>query len=252
MASEELLLNNDRAVYALMRDKTAAEYIDTMGLTTQLIEEFCRNQELNVSARRNDREIEDKTKPPLMAGYFFYYLYCHQQVPTQKEFGEFYRKLNENWISEKVKPEHMEGLNGRLARFYASIVREFHFYHLIKESGQFEGVSYTLRQDIEHKIDVLVEKEKRKYGIQLRVMTKNSKKYADKKGGRGYRETDAILVDLPIDLDKAKRIPTLKDTFLFYDSTYIEMIDEHTIILGAELEEELPDWKKKMSQLYKN
>lgn len=247
MRKEELVLNDEKTVYALMRDKTASEYIDTMNLTTKSIEAFCRKQTLNVSQRQNDWEIEERTSPPLMAGCFFYYLYHYQRLPRPKEFVDFYKTLNEKWVVEKVKPEYMGGLNGRLARFYASIVREFHFYHLIKESGKFDRVSYTLRQDIEHKIDVLVEKDKRKFGIQLRVNTKNSKAFAERKGTRGYTYTDAVLVDLPIDLNKSKRIKTQKDDFIFYDSTYIDHILQ---TMPKEVIEELPNWKKKMMELY--
>lgn len=124
-------------------------------------------------------------------------------------------------LKEKQGSDYIES---RLARFYASIMREFHFYHLVKESNLFDKVSYSLKQDIEHKIDCLVEKDKESIGIQLRVKTANAKRYAEKKTQRQFEDSGVMLIDVALDFDCAKEVPTKKDSFLFYDVSYIEEI----------------------------
>ena len=218
---DALLFNDPRAVYALMRERTASQYIDPMELSTTMIEDFCSRGTLHVGRRANDAFVEDKTSPPLMVSYFMYYLYCYQSMPTQRQFAEFYRGLNEVWVKTNLTIDQLDAFDGRLARFYASIMREFHFYHLVKEADCFENVCYSLKLDIEEKTDVWVEKDGNAYGIQLRVGTRNAKKYADKKSGRGFTGTEATLIDFPINLDDAKKVRTQKDVFLFYGDTYI-------------------------------
>lgn len=226
MRRDHLLFNQPRAIYALLKDKPASAYIDTIAYTTQTIEAFCERHPLDVSKRTNDDTIENQTNPPLMASFFYYYIYCYQSLPTQQQFSEFYRALNEKWVKSNLIPTQKEAFESRLARFYASIVREFHFYHLAKESGKFQQVYYTLGQDIENKMDCLVEKEGVKMGIQLRVQTASSKKYAEKKSSRGFSNSGIYLVDVALDLNHAKHVPTKKDAFLFYDETYINRLLE--------------------------
>lgn len=223
---KKLIFNDPEAVYELIKDESAKDYIDTMGLTTEKIEEFCQNISLNVVRGRNDKSVEEKSNPPLMASYFFYYLYVYQKLPSQTQFSEFYRGLNEQWIRKNISMEQQPGLEARLARFFASIMREFHFYHLVKESNAFEAVTYTLRQDIEYKIDVLMTKDFKDFGVQLRVDTNNSKRYADKKTNknRGYKKTDATLIDFPFQLREGKVVETKKDNFLFYNDFYIDKL----------------------------
>lgn len=221
-----MIFNDSEAVYELIKDKSAQDYIDTMGLTSEKIEEFCQNISLNVVRAVNDKSVEEESNPPLMASYFFYYLYIYQKLPSQTHFSEFYRGLNERWIRKNITESQQLGLEARLARFYASIMREFHFYHLVKESNAFEAVTYTLRHDIEYKIDVLMTKDHKHFGVQLRVDTNNSKRYADKKTNknRGYKKIDAILIDFPFQLREGKVVKTKKDSFLFYNDFYIKKL----------------------------
>lgn len=221
MRRKRLIFNDAKAIYDLLQDKQATEYIDTMGLTTKDIEGFCQSVVLEVRQGMNDYRIENEKKPPLMATHFFYYLYMYQQMPTPKAFAEFYFALNQKWVKENIDKAQKEGLEARIARFYASIVREFHFYHLVKESNMFDKVSYTLKMDIENKIDVLVEKEGLEYGLQLRVGTNNSTRYAAMKSKRGFAACHAHLIDFPIDLGFCKNVDTQGDTFKFYDDRYL-------------------------------
>lgn len=228
MNREKLLFNNEKAIYELMKDKKAEEYIDTMGMTTLEIENFCEEQILDVSRRSRDSKVEDKLNPPLMASFFYYYIYFYQKIPSQIEFQRFYKDLNEKWVKNHITSDLNDSFNGRLARFYASIMREFHFYHIVKESNEFEKVSYTLEDDIRHKSDLVIKEKDKVFGIQLRVKTRNSAKYALKKSGRGFEDIGIQLIDLPIDLDTAKEIKTKKDKFLFYDEKYIQKIKVET------------------------
>lgn len=218
----KLHYNNPKTIYELLKDKPASHYIDTMKLTVADIEGFCSRQVLDVRQKRKDRTVEHAMNPPLMVSYFFYYIDCYQLLPSQETFISFYTALNNKWMRTYVSEIQLEGLRGRLSRFYASIMREFHFYHLVRESGAFEHVSYTLGQDVENKVDVIVQKEETKVGVQLRVLTRDSTQFSSVKSTRGFQDLGITLIDLPIDLRKAKRVPTLQDDFLFYTKADVQ------------------------------
>ena len=78
-------------------------------------------------------------------------------------------------IQAKDIPPYM--VKQRIHRAYPSLVRDYHFFHILKESGKFDNVMYSLRQDVAEGIDLQVEKNGRKFFLSLFVETDNSHKY---------------------------------------------------------------------------
>ncbi|QST02793.1 hypothetical protein IMZ31_19785 (plasmid) [Pontibacillus sp. ALD_SL1] len=219
MTKGPLILNDHKKVYQLLKDLDAREYIDPLHLNSCDIETFCEKMKLDMSNREKHETIERKKNPPLMAAYFYYYLYYYKKLPTQKEFKTHYRRCNSTWIYHHIGKVYYKAFEARLDRFYASIMRDLHFYHLAKEEGDFE-IAFTLQQDIEEKIDLLVTFKGQKCGIQLRVGTEDSANYAAMKDVHIKKETP--LVDFPLNLRKALVIPTEKDSFFFYGKSDIQ------------------------------
>lgn len=229
MKKELLILNDPDKVYNKIKSLNAAQYIDTLCLTVNDIENFCRNSELNMSNKLKEEFVEKRCNPPLMASYFYYFIYYHEKLPTQKDFRDFYCRLNFQWIGKKIGLKYRKAFEARLDRFYASIMRDIHFYHLMKEKTSFK-IEFTLENDIEKKLDLLVDNEEELFGIQLRVDTEDSLNYAILKDGRNaVKAVDVTMIDFPIDLRKAKKVFTKKDHFYFYDEIHIKNLESEIL-----------------------
>lgn len=214
---QQAIKNDYQRIYNDLKDKKSWDYIDSLNLTTQKIETKYKNMILDVTKKEKDKFIEEGLKiSPSMVGCFYYFIDLYKKIPTQREFIKFYYSINSNWIREKVgKTKHYAFL-GRLSRFYPSMLRDFHFYHFLKESGKFEKVLFTLKYDFEGKVDVFVKKNKEWFGVQLRTNTKRSTYFYHKKPKRNAIELKIKKIDLPIELSTAKSINTKKDSLKLY------------------------------------
>lgn len=223
---ENLIVNDHQGVYESLKDLSSWEYIDPMGLSVADIENTYQNMTLDVMRKKKDSYIENKLHiAPSMVGYFYYFLKHYGRIPTQIEYIKFYYIANKKWVFEKVDDgNYHEAFFGRLSRFYPSMLRDIHFYHLLKESGQFEKVLFTLKYDLEAKIDIFVRKNGKWYGIQLRTKTYRSDQFYHKKKHRNAIETKATLIDLPINLQEAEELSTKKDSIKLYGSQHIQQI----------------------------
>lgn len=220
------MTDDHKGVYRELRDKTSWEYIDTIGLTVKDIESFYQASLLDVVGKKKDEHIERKLWiEPSMVGYFYYFLDCYQRIPTQMEYIKFYYLANKKWITKNIGTgDYHQAFFGRLSRFYPSMLRDIHFYHVLKESGQFDKVLFSLKHDLEAKIDIFVKREGQWYGIQLRTKTKRSNEFYEKKKNRNPIHTEAILIDLPIDLNTAKSLNTRKDSIKLYDTYHVNQV----------------------------
>lgn len=223
---QTVIVNDHQQVYEQLKDLRSWDYIDPMGMSVQAIEHFYQSMTLDVMRKKKDDYIEKKLHiAPSMVGYFYYFIQVYGRIPSQIEYIKFYYLANKQWVFKHVHPgNYHEAFFGRLSRFYPSMLRDIHFYHVLKESTQFEQVLFALKYDLEAKIDIFVKKKEQWYGIQLRTKTKRSNEFYEKKKGRNAMETKAILIDLPIDLSAAKSLTTQKDSVKLYDTRHVKQI----------------------------
>lgn len=211
-------------IYNILKDLKSWDYIDKMNLSVRDIEEFYQSMYLDVVGKVRDSYIEDKISMPPMVPVFYYFIYLYGGIPNQDQYIRFYKYINEKWFDTYIKNKYEDALIGRLSRFYPSMLRDFHFYHVLKESKQFNKVLFVLKYDLEGKVDIFVKSHIQWYGLQLRTKTKNSDMYYQKKPNRNAIEVKAILIDLPIQLNQAKSLYTKKNDIKLYGQEHIHMV----------------------------
>ncbi|MDQ1147034.1 hypothetical protein QE429_003861 [Bacillus sp. SORGH_AS 510] len=212
-------MGNYESIRNLMINMNPAAYIDLANLATQQIEvEFARTT-LDVTGKKRHYFVENNLNPPSFIVIFYYYIYYHQRIPSQQEFLTFYFLINKDWIYQNVKPELMDAFEGRLSRTFPSLVRDVHCHSLLKEKTTFKRVIYNMKYDLSGKVDLFVEsKNNNWYGLQLRVATKNSNTFYQKKPFRNAIEIPGLkkIIDMPLNLDGAKSIFTQKNDLKVY------------------------------------
>lgn len=200
-----------------------------MGLSIEEIEKKFESSTLDVTGKRRENFVEYKLNPPSFIVIFYYYIYYYQSIPTQQQFISLYYEVNREWVEDNVKTAHLEAFNGRLCRTYPSLIRDIHFYIFLKESNKFKRVIYKMKYDLTGKVDVFVESNRKNwYGLQLRVATKNSDIFYQKKPYRNVFNIPALkqVIDMPLNLDKAKSILTKKNELKVYGEKDVFWLSE--------------------------
>jgi hypothetical protein len=219
-----LICNDFEATYKLLKDKLSWEYIDVLNFSTQYLEKNLEQLDLDVMGKLRSDYIEDMINPPSMVCYFYYYLYIHKRIPNQKEYFDFYYLTNSKWIEENIGLEYDIAFKGRLSRFFPSMIRDFHFYHLLKESERFKKVLYVLKYDLDSKVDIFLKSDLQWYGIQLRTNTSRSARYFQKKPRRNMVNMKTKLIDIPLNLKTARSIITKGNDLKLYGKDHIHKI----------------------------
>ena len=217
-------MNNDRKMFEFVGQMLSMEYIDPIGFTTKDIEKRMQQHTLRVTNQPRDPFIEEKIQLPIFATLFYYFVAKHQTFPTQAAFIKSYFAMHKDYLEKVIPREKIPALYGRLSRCYPSLVRDFHFYHLLKESDNLNSVLFCLKYDLQAKIDVFINSHEQWFGIQLRTKTQNSNNFYNKKYNRNQLATKARLLDVPIDLNKTLSLPTKGDSIKLYDHRYSAQI----------------------------
>lgn len=219
-----IIYNNFEETYELLKDKLSWEYIDILHISVRSLEEFFKNMNLSVVGQERNPYVEDQLNPPSLVCYFYYFLYLYKRIPSQEEYMEFYYLMNSEWVNTYVGKEYHAAFQGRLSRFYPSMLRDIHFYHLLKESKRFDKVLFVLKYDLDAKVDIFIKRNGEWYGIQLRTNTRNSDKYYKKKDNRNRIHVKAKLIDIPINLNRAKSLLTKGNDIKLYSDKHIKQI----------------------------
>jgi hypothetical protein len=203
-----------------MKELHSHQYIDSLNINSEKIEYDIQFDYLDVLGKANKDEIENKTNPPSVVAPFYYHMYKQRKVPKQQEYIADYFNLNIEWINENIgkNTNKLNGLTGRLDRTYPSLMREVHFYLLLKEQNYFKSIYQNVYYDLVAKIDIIIRSNSDKlYGLQLRTATVRSNYYVKKKPFRDMdRKVDIHLIDLPLNLSSAKSINTKGNSFKLY------------------------------------
>lgn len=159
--------------------------------------------------------------PPITLPFFLFTL-LKNRIPNEPELVTFYTKsingsiqlFKEGLDAGDFSPEVIQQ---RIYRAYPSIVREYHFFHLLQESGKFDRVTYSLRKDVADGIDVLLELNGFKFALALYADTPRANAARDHKTTPDY----LFHTELCLRLDDTSR---QVGKFYLYDNSHVEFV----------------------------
>jgi len=179
-------------------------------LDISVVEAESQITELNYSGvgLSKDPKVE-KAKLPAFALAFYYHLFSQRSIPTEKELFDRYitfsGKLEEDQVIIEDERYSKEGMRARLLRTYPSLIRDFHFYLLLQDSGHFQSVGYSLSKDYYKGLDLSVEHAGIMYHLSVFIQTKRSVEFKEKKYSRhDYQGINEITV--PLSFDSMKKL----------------------------------------------
>ncbi|HKL40851.1 MAG TPA: hypothetical protein VJ894_09230, partial [Cryomorphaceae bacterium] len=132
-----------------------------------------------------DKKVE-KAKLPPFALAFYYHLFSRRCIPTEEELYHRYlsfsgKPMNEEELLIDDEAYSVEGVKARLLRTYPSLIRDFHLYLLLCESGKFENVTYSLSQDYYRGLDLCVYLSGKAFHLSLFIKTKRASLFKKRK-----------------------------------------------------------------------
>ncbi|WP_428662797.1 hypothetical protein [Runella sp.] len=177
-----------------------------------------------------DPDVEKARLPPFALA-FYKYIFFKSRLPDETELWEYY--VNRHFTT--IDDEHIQtGIRGtlktfattsvkaRLLRSYPSLVRDFHFYVLCLTSGQFERVSYSLRQDYFEGIDLCVHYSGFEFHVSILLNSQRARTYKNQKYGR-HTEMPKNEVVMLFDLTQFGQV---KKKIKLFSSNHVEILIE--------------------------
>lgn len=141
----------------------SAEYIEQ-----QIIAEYMEPDFQRVEYRKY------KKRRPLLVKELYLLILDLQKLPSLKEFEEAY------FSQYKIKETDYFSEITAVRKAYISLVRDLHFYYLLKESEKFDNVEIKYRFDLQAQTDILLQKNGKRLGLQLFSGGKNMKERKQK------------------------------------------------------------------------
>ncbi|BBW98993.1 hypothetical protein [Geobacillus subterraneus] len=197
-----------------------------LSITKRVLEGFLRSISYRGEGWVCDPEVEQAQLPPIAKTF---YELMATQLPKPEEVMKYYL-LEHFWFS-KQDPHRIffeseqkwystKGVLARIYRTYPSLMRDFHFFLLCSEYGEFDRVRYSLRQDVSLGVDLLVSYQGQDYAVSLYVDTKRGTSFKKKKYRRHKRLTIPEIC-LPIDpFDEKRRV----GQFALYQANDLELL----------------------------
>ena len=173
------------------------------------------------------REVKDengveKENIPYLCPIFYHYIFTNNTVPSPNELIDEYFKIYDNVFTPREDTIWYRGKNykriaieARLLRTYPSLIRDFHFYLLLKEAKAFTKVIYSCNEDIAGR-DIKIVHNGQEYIVSLMVQTKRSLFFKKRKNEIRHQYGDNEI-QIKLDLKKAKTI----GDFYVYDKSHI-------------------------------
>lgn len=172
----------------------------TLNITCALAEEQIRMLMYSGQNLLKDEKVENSELPPFILS-FYYYVFQKNKIPTEKELLALYFAQNKFHINGELlivnnETLKLKGVEARLLRSYPSIIRDFHFYLLLKESGKFQEVKYSLFHDYCKGLDLMIKYQNKDFYISTYIGSLRSKFFKEKKYSRhSYKSTHEIHVE---------------------------------------------------------
>lgn len=170
------------------------------------LEKDISNIKLNFLDIKSDY-VEWGIRIPLFIDTFNMLLDAYKRLPTQKEFVEGYIDEHKEILDSKLSTSDYKALEARLMRSYPSLVRDLHFYTLLKEhKNMFDDFNYSRYNDTEKGVDFSIKYLNKWFYIHCYVGTKRSKKAKKKKDKRKFMKTftDGYHLDLILNFNDVK------------------------------------------------
>lgn len=198
--------------------------VKDFSLTCLSLEDKIKDFKYEGENRVKDDKVENLLLPPI-ALTFYSLVYDMGNAPSPDILIEEYLgqedyfgylpedkvEVNYNGVLTVVS---LEGLIARILRTYPSLVRDLHFYLMAEESGLFEAVHYSFKEDYKGKVDIRVKYKDKWSNVGLLLGSKRSLFYRFKKKFR-HKEVDVIYIELQ--KDKAKWV----GDFMLYTREHI-------------------------------
>lgn len=151
-----------------------------------------------------DEKVEDAKFPPFVQ--VFYFKFFQQLIlPSEDQLiSEYYKWLDINPKADCFKWEHQsfcrKGLEARIKRTYPSLLRDIHFLFLLKESGIFEDVNYSMKKDYYNGLDLSLKYHGILYHASVFIDTMRGSHYKNRKKYR-HDYQDVYEVELGVAFD---------------------------------------------------
>lgn len=155
-----------------------------------------------------DAEVE-KAKLPPFALAFYKFLFFKGQIPTEQELWAqyliaHYGVLDETRIQFFRKGAwrvyNADAVKARLLRSFPSLIRDFHFFVLCQESGRFQEVKYSLRDDYFNGVDLTVTYQNKTFRVAVMLNSERARQFKEQKYSRHAATSEqevVMLFDLP-------------------------------------------------------
>jgi len=163
-----------------------------------------------------------KKRRPLLLKELYLLILKLQNLPSLKEFEEAYT------LRCKIKETDYFREITAVRKAYNSLVRDLHFYYLLKESGKFDNVEIKYRFDLQAQTDILLQMGGKRLGLQLFAGGKNMKErkqqhYRKYKGKNNYE----LLFFGTEGKGERKRLTTTSGaTFTLYSESDVDLVLE--------------------------
>lgn len=158
-------------------------------------------------AYKDEKRVE-KTKFPAINVAFYKHIFENDTVPSPEGMLELYFDLYSDRVKiveDKVifnNDEYsLNALKARILRTYPSLIRDFHFYLMVKEANVFDKVTYSCADDI-NGTDVAITHQKVKYTVSLYTKTERSLKFKQIKD-KFRNQYDENEIRIKLNLSKA-------------------------------------------------
>ena len=189
-------------------EKGSITYVRKVNWTSALIEQQVASLAYSGENLLRDAEVE-KAKLPPFALAFYKFLFFKGQIPTEQElwtqyliahFGvldetriQFFRKGT--WRVYKA-----DAVKARLLRSFPSLIRDFHFFVLCQESGRFQEVKYSLRDDYFNGVDLTLTYLNKTFRVAVMLNSERARQFKEQKYSRHAATSEqevVMLFDLP-------------------------------------------------------
>lgn len=144
------------------------------------IKMFDYNDLYNQYREYKDEDGVEKAKFPPINFVFYKFVFENDSVPSPQNVLDLYFELYSDEIKVSGGSAEMKGtsydlkaLKARILRTYPSLLRDFHFYLMLKECDCFDKVTYSCIDDIKG-TDITIVHKNKKYVVSLFTDTKRS------------------------------------------------------------------------------
>lgn len=171
----------------------------------------------------------EKEHFPAINFVFYNYIFTNDFAPAPSALIDYYFDTyksfflfceDNNFIIYNGNRYDRSAVIGRILRTYPSLIRDFHFFLMLQESGKFEQVIYSCKDDINGK-DITVKDNDHEYEISLLVDTNRSNFFKNIKNAfrHNYGNNE---IQIRLNLKKAASC----GDFFVYDESHLKQVEK--------------------------